>query len=99
MTVLICYLHVGFEPTISHFKWGRCPGYLDSTWEKGPDGIPHYHPTLGQAAKIQTLVCNAQATHSLSHSLVFIVYDGTQNVKYCIQCDWINKNLSDVWAN
>ncbi|KAI6245646.1 hypothetical protein HI914_05938 [Erysiphe necator] len=37
---------VRFEPTISHLKLGRCPGYPDSTWEMGPDYIPTTLPTI-----------------------------------------------------
>ncbi|KAI0993840.1 hypothetical protein K3495_g14344 [Podosphaera aphanis] len=35
----------GFEPAFSCLKWGMCLGYPDSTWENGPDGVPHHHPT------------------------------------------------------
>ncbi|KAI1006569.1 hypothetical protein K3495_g1652 [Podosphaera aphanis] len=37
----------GFEPAFSCLKWGMCPSCPDSTWENGPDGVPHHHPTHG----------------------------------------------------
>ncbi|KAI0999582.1 hypothetical protein K3495_g8613 [Podosphaera aphanis] len=35
----------GFESAFSCLEWGMCPRCPDSTWENGPDGVPHHYPT------------------------------------------------------
>ncbi|KAI0996984.1 hypothetical protein K3495_g11196 [Podosphaera aphanis] len=45
----------GFEPAFSCLKWGMSLDYPDSTWENGPDGVPHHHPTRCWLHGIQVL--------------------------------------------
>ncbi|KAI1007193.1 hypothetical protein K3495_g1026 [Podosphaera aphanis] len=65
----------GFEPAFSCLKWGMCLGYPDSTWENGPDGVPHHHPTrqpelcTAHSFAAQAINPNAEDTKELNKTI------------------------------